>query len=122
MIAEQVFVAPGHEHRGIGHRLLAHAEGYAIAKRARALCIVVEPDNWRARGLLQPAWLRPGPDRIWSSWFCRAWYEHAVSLKYELLTHSPSGRERVQQYASEEPLTPGEVLQLARPFLAGGKH
>jgi ribosomal protein S18 acetylase RimI-like enzyme len=50
VIAEQVFVAPGHEHRGIGHRLVAHAEGYAIAKRARALCIVVEPDNWRARG------------------------------------------------------------------------
>jgi ribosomal protein S18 acetylase RimI-like enzyme len=49
VIAEQVFVAPGHEHRGIGHRLLAHAEGYAIAKQARALCIVVEPDNWRAR-------------------------------------------------------------------------
>lgn len=49
VVAEQVFVAPGHEHRGIGHRLLAHAEGYAIAKRARALCIVVEPDNWRAR-------------------------------------------------------------------------
>jgi ribosomal protein S18 acetylase RimI-like enzyme len=49
VIAEQVFVAPGHEHRGIGHRLLAHAEGYAIAKRARTLCIVVEPDNWRAR-------------------------------------------------------------------------
>ena len=49
VIAEQVFVAPGHEHRGIGHQLLAHAEGYAIAKRARTLCIVVEPDNWRAR-------------------------------------------------------------------------
>ena len=49
VIAEQVFVAPGHEHRGIGHRLLAHAEGYAIAKRARTLCIVVEPNNWRAR-------------------------------------------------------------------------
>jgi len=49
VIAEQVFVAPGHEHRGIGHRLLAHAEGYAIAKRARTLCIVVETDNWRAR-------------------------------------------------------------------------
>jgi ribosomal protein S18 acetylase RimI-like enzyme len=49
VIAEQVFVAPGHEHRGIGHRLLAYAEGYAIAMRARALCIVVEPDNWRAR-------------------------------------------------------------------------
>ena len=49
VIAEQVFVAPGSQHRGIGHRLLAHAEGYAIAKRARTLCIVVEPDNWRAR-------------------------------------------------------------------------
>ncbi len=49
MIVEQVFVAPGHEHRGIGHRLLAYAEGYAIAEHARVLGIVVERDNWRAR-------------------------------------------------------------------------
>jgi ribosomal protein S18 acetylase RimI-like enzyme len=49
VIAEQVFVAPGHEHRGIGHRLLAHAEGYAIAEHARTLGIVVETDNWPAR-------------------------------------------------------------------------
>jgi ribosomal protein S18 acetylase RimI-like enzyme len=49
MIAEQVFVAPGHEHRGIGHRLLAYAEGYAIAEHARVLGIVVEADNWPAR-------------------------------------------------------------------------
>jgi hypothetical protein len=41
---------------------------------------------------------------------------NAVSLKYELLTHSPSGRERVQQYASEEPLTLGDVLQLRGRF------
>jgi hypothetical protein len=39
-----------------------------------------------------------------------------VSLTYELLTHSPSGRERLDQYASEEPLTPGEVLQLRGRF------
>ena len=51
MIAEQVFVAPGHERRGIGRRLLAHAEGYAIAEHARTLAIVVEKDNWRARAL-----------------------------------------------------------------------
>jgi ribosomal protein S18 acetylase RimI-like enzyme len=49
MIAEQVFVAPGHEQRGIAHRLLAHAEGFAIAEHARTLSIVVESDNWRAR-------------------------------------------------------------------------
>jgi ribosomal protein S18 acetylase RimI-like enzyme len=49
MIVEQLFVAPGHEHRGVGHRLLAHAEGYAIAEQASVLDIVVEPDNWRAR-------------------------------------------------------------------------
>jgi len=49
VIAEQVFVAPGHERRGIGHRLLAHAEGYAIAEHAHTLGIVVERDNWRAR-------------------------------------------------------------------------
>jgi hypothetical protein len=39
-----------------------------------------------------------------------------MSLKYELVTRSPSGKERVQQYASEEPLTPGEVLQLRGRF------
>ncbi|MDX6408508.1 MAG: hypothetical protein QOE13_1579 [Gaiellaceae bacterium] len=51
VIAEQVFVAPGHEEHGVGRRLLAHAEGYAIAERARVLGIVVERDNWRARAL-----------------------------------------------------------------------
>jgi ribosomal protein S18 acetylase RimI-like enzyme len=49
MVVEQVLVAPGHEQRGIAHRMLEHAEGYAIAARARSLDIVVEADNWRAR-------------------------------------------------------------------------
>jgi GNAT superfamily N-acetyltransferase len=48
ILAEQLFVAPGHERRGIGHKLLAHAEGYAIAERARSLRIVVEETNQRA--------------------------------------------------------------------------
>ena len=39
-----------------------------------------------------------------------------MSLKYELVTRSPSGKERVQPYVSEEPLTPGEVLQLRGRF------
>jgi ribosomal protein S18 acetylase RimI-like enzyme len=46
---DQILVAPGHERRGIGHRLLAHAEGYAIAQGAEVLRIVVEESNWRAR-------------------------------------------------------------------------
>jgi ribosomal protein S18 acetylase RimI-like enzyme len=49
VVVDQLFVAPGHESRGVAHRLLAHAEGYAIAERAQALRIVVEEDNWRAR-------------------------------------------------------------------------
>jgi ribosomal protein S18 acetylase RimI-like enzyme len=49
IVVEQLFVAPGHERRGIGHRLLAYAEGYAIAERARSLQIVVEEDNEKAR-------------------------------------------------------------------------
>jgi ribosomal protein S18 acetylase RimI-like enzyme len=49
MVVEQVFVAPGHEGRGIGHRLLAYAEGYAITQKAHALRIVAEEGNWRAR-------------------------------------------------------------------------
>lgn len=49
VLIEQMLVAPGHEGRGVGHRLLDHAEGYAIAHRAETLAIVVESDNWRAR-------------------------------------------------------------------------
>lgn len=48
-LIEQVLVAPGHERRGVGHRLLEHAEGYAIAEHASALQIVVERDNSPAR-------------------------------------------------------------------------
>jgi hypothetical protein len=33
-------------------------------------------------------------------------------VTYEVVTRSPSGNERVQQYVSDEPLAPGEVLQL----------
>jgi ribosomal protein S18 acetylase RimI-like enzyme len=49
IVVEQLFVAPGHERRGIGHRLLAYAEGYAIAERAHLLQIVVEEGNRQAR-------------------------------------------------------------------------
>jgi ribosomal protein S18 acetylase RimI-like enzyme len=49
IVVEQMLVAPGHERRGIGHRLLEHAEDYAIAKQARKLRIVVESDNWPAQ-------------------------------------------------------------------------
>jgi ribosomal protein S18 acetylase RimI-like enzyme len=48
-VIEQLFVVPGHERRGVGHRLLDYAEGYAIAERAPALRIVVEQDNAPAR-------------------------------------------------------------------------
>jgi ribosomal protein S18 acetylase RimI-like enzyme len=49
IVVEQLFVAPGHERRGIGHRLLAYAEGYAIAERAHSLEIVIEESNRHAR-------------------------------------------------------------------------
>jgi ribosomal protein S18 acetylase RimI-like enzyme len=49
ILIEQLFVAPGHEQHGIGHRLLAHAEGYAIAERRHSLQIVVEEGNRQAR-------------------------------------------------------------------------
>ena len=49
VVVEQLLVAPGHEREGVGHRLLAHAEGYAIANGAHSLQIVAEEDNWRAR-------------------------------------------------------------------------
>jgi ribosomal protein S18 acetylase RimI-like enzyme len=49
IVVEQLFVAPGYEGRGIGHQLLAYAEGYAIAERARSLRIVVEDSNQQAQ-------------------------------------------------------------------------
>jgi ribosomal protein S18 acetylase RimI-like enzyme len=49
IVIEQLFVAPGHEQHGIGHRLLAHAEGYAIAERRHSLQIIVEESNRQAR-------------------------------------------------------------------------
>jgi len=48
-IVEQLFVAPGHERQGVGRRLLAFAEGYAIAEHMRALRVVVEEGNDPAR-------------------------------------------------------------------------
>ncbi len=39
-----------------------------------------------------------------------------MAVNYELVTHSPSGAERAQEYAAEELLTPGEVLQLRGRF------
>ncbi|MDX6491952.1 MAG: hypothetical protein QOD43_2197 [Gaiellaceae bacterium] len=53
VVIDQLFVAPAHEQRGIGHRLLAYAEGYAIAERAESLRIVAEESNWRARSFYQ---------------------------------------------------------------------
>jgi hypothetical protein len=40
----------------------------------------------------------------------------SMSVSYELVTRSPSGRDRSRQYASEEPLSSGEVLQLGGRF------
>jgi ribosomal protein S18 acetylase RimI-like enzyme len=45
---EQLLVAPHHEGEGVGHRLLAYAEGYAISTGARAVQVIVEEDNEQA--------------------------------------------------------------------------
>jgi hypothetical protein len=39
-----------------------------------------------------------------------------VAQNYELVTRIPSGKERVRKYAADEPLGPGDVLQLGRRF------
>jgi len=49
LLIEQLLVAPGHEGHGVGRRLLAYAEGYAVAERLPALRVVVEASNVRAR-------------------------------------------------------------------------
>jgi GNAT superfamily N-acetyltransferase len=45
---EQLFVSPEHEGEGVGTRLVEHAEGFAISRRADTLEVVVEPGNDRA--------------------------------------------------------------------------
>jgi ribosomal protein S18 acetylase RimI-like enzyme len=51
VLIEQLLVAPGHERHGVGRRLIAHAEGYAISQNAPCLLVVVELDNRAAAGL-----------------------------------------------------------------------
>jgi|GEM_PF-3955722 ribosomal protein S18 acetylase RimI-like enzyme len=51
LLIEQVLVAPGHERRGVGRRLLAYAEGFAVHERVPALRVVVERTNDPARDL-----------------------------------------------------------------------
>src|SRR5687768_10953932 len=63
-VIEQVLVAPGHERRGVGHRLLEHAEGYAISERASALQIVVERDNRPARSFYLRSGFVPVEDEL----------------------------------------------------------
>jgi ribosomal protein S18 acetylase RimI-like enzyme len=49
IVVEQIFVAPGHERRGVGRLLLRVAESYAMDEHVRTLRIVAERTNWRAR-------------------------------------------------------------------------
>jgi ribosomal protein S18 acetylase RimI-like enzyme len=64
IVIEQLFVAPGHERRGIGRGLLAYAEGYAIAERARSLQIVVEEDNRLARSFYRRSGFVPVEEEL----------------------------------------------------------
>jgi ribosomal protein S18 acetylase RimI-like enzyme len=59
VVVDQLLVAPGHEHAGVGHRLLAYAEGYAIATRAQTLRVVAEEGNWRARSFYMRSGFMP---------------------------------------------------------------
>ncbi len=59
IVVEQLLVAGGHERRGVGRRLLAYVEGYAIAERARSLQIVVEQNNHPARSFYRRAGFLP---------------------------------------------------------------
>jgi ribosomal protein S18 acetylase RimI-like enzyme len=62
---DQLFVAPGHERHGVGHRLLEYAEGYAISSRAGTLRIVVEQDNRPARSFYQRWGFVPVESELW---------------------------------------------------------
>lgn len=63
-VVEQLLVAEGHHGRGVGRRLLAYVEGYAISQRASALRIVVETENCPARRLYRRLGYVPVADEL----------------------------------------------------------
>lgn len=63
VVVDQLLVAVGHEGMGVGRRLLAHAEEYAIDQHAEVVRIVVERDNPAARSFYVRAGFVPvGPE------------------------------------------------------------
>lgn len=64
VVVDQLFVAPGHERRGVGRRLLECAEGYAIAEQAGTLRIVVEQGNGPARSFYRRCGFVPVGDEL----------------------------------------------------------
>jgi ribosomal protein S18 acetylase RimI-like enzyme len=64
IVIDQLFVAPGHERRGVGHRLLECAEGYAISGQAGTLRIVVEESNGPARSFYRRCGFVPVEDEL----------------------------------------------------------
>ena len=63
-VIELMLVAPAHEARGIGRRLLAFAEGWSISAGARSLTVMVEADNVRARSFYVRSGFVPGDDEL----------------------------------------------------------
>ena len=49
LCVDRLVVAITDEGRGVGHRLLDWAEGYAVSRGSHAVRVRVEPDNRRAR-------------------------------------------------------------------------
>jgi ribosomal protein S18 acetylase RimI-like enzyme len=64
IVIDQLFVAPGHERHGVGHRLLECAEGYAISGEAGTLRIVVEEANGAARDFYRRCGFVPVEDEL----------------------------------------------------------
>jgi GNAT superfamily N-acetyltransferase len=64
VVIELMLVAPSHEARGIGRRLLAFAEGYSISAGARSLAALVEEDNVRARSFYLRSGFVPVADEL----------------------------------------------------------
>lgn len=61
---DQLLVASAYQGQRVGHRLLAYAEGYAIAEGASSLRIVVEEGNRRAREFYRRLGFVPVADEL----------------------------------------------------------
>jgi ribosomal protein S18 acetylase RimI-like enzyme len=64
LLVEQVVIAPDHEPCATGDGLLAEAESFGVAERARSLRVRIDESDWAARGFYRRRGFGPVADDV----------------------------------------------------------